>query len=746
VNDASTRAEQSAFAYAAKTNSNLETALTLAEGGKAVFPCRAKPEKVSGRLRKAKTPLTRNGFKDASTDPGVIRAWWTRWSDALVGLPTGSSSGVYVIDPDAPTEHREDGLSAFAALEQQHGAINTLIVRTPGGGRHYYFQFEEGYTNAEGDLPPGCEARGEGGYVIAPGSRLPDGRAWQIEIEAEIIPIPDWLAKTVRSYRVRPTPDPKEPMPEFDPGETKPGLRALEKICSRLIDAPNGKQHKWLYNLGAAAGNLVAAGDVFEKTARDRLLAAAKKMPDFREEEPWTEDGLLYHINNGLRKGKRSPLCADRTSEEAFEENEEATRRLYEKLGMEPPKREPESEPGAKAKTKPEPSDWAPVNRLLLSRVLLPAPELTDEATPSGWASWVRETAFEAHTLAGYVNLNLIVTATSAIGNVRTVVATGSWYEPIILWGATVGVPAANKSGALNPFQDVMKRIEREAEMAWKAECRRIERQHEMETANIRKGRKPKPPELPPMPRWRVVDTTTENLAERSAENPRGLYVCLDELSAWFGAMGRYGNQADRPFYLMAYGAQRYIRDRQSNPDKKPIVADRLSVSVCGPMVPEKLNKVFEDVNDGLIARFLFDWSEMVPPRELERDTNAAVWQRMQTLQRALERLRNLPFEYDRQRRETPKGIPLSSEAFAAFNKARLEMLTWSQQSTGVFAEWLGKTDGRILRLALTFEYLRWALGVNPDLTRETEEGPEPAKIEIDAQVSVISVGKRKRT
>jgi hypothetical protein len=42
-------------------------------------------------------------------------------------------------------------------------------------------------------------------------------------------------------------------------------------------------------------------------------------------------------------------------------------------------------------------------------------------------------------------------------------------------------------------------------------------------------------------------------------------------------------------------------------------------------MVPEKLNKVFnEDVNDGLISRFLFDWSDPLPIRPLERNTDNA--------------------------------------------------------------------------------------------------------------------------
>jgi hypothetical protein len=46
----------------------LEHGLRLAQKGNAVFPC-----------DNDKRPFTAHGFKDASTDPDLIRRWWTRW-------------------------------------------------------------------------------------------------------------------------------------------------------------------------------------------------------------------------------------------------------------------------------------------------------------------------------------------------------------------------------------------------------------------------------------------------------------------------------------------------------------------------------------------------------------------------------------------------------------------------------------------------------------------------------------------
>jgi hypothetical protein len=75
-------------------------ARSYAEQGLYIFPCR--PIDIldeNGEIKyKAKTPLTRNGHKDASIDPARIAHWWsefpnTGYPDALIGVRTGLISG-----------------------------------------------------------------------------------------------------------------------------------------------------------------------------------------------------------------------------------------------------------------------------------------------------------------------------------------------------------------------------------------------------------------------------------------------------------------------------------------------------------------------------------------------------------------------------------------------------------------------------------------------------------------------------
>ena len=138
-----------------------------------VFPCRRRDEKdTTGRIQKAKSPLTRNGFKDASQDEAMIRRWWGNYPDALVGVPTGSRTNLAVLDFDARVadDQAQDWLS-----ENQSILTATRVHQTGGGsgGRHYLFQTPAGVKIRGGASVTlgkvrrgGLDIRAEGGYVI----------------------------------------------------------------------------------------------------------------------------------------------------------------------------------------------------------------------------------------------------------------------------------------------------------------------------------------------------------------------------------------------------------------------------------------------------------------------------------------------------------------------------------------------------------------------------------------------------
>jgi Bifunctional DNA primase/polymerase, N-terminal len=149
----------------------LEAALRYASAGWPVFPCN--PDGTPAPDEKA--PLTRHGFKDASTDPPLIRGWWTRWPDANVAIATGLP-GPDVLDVDKHDDG--DGFAAFGRLKRA-GLLTGAgaLVRTRSGGLHAYYT---GTSQPSARLPAlHLDFKAAGGYVIAPPSRVL-GRGYEL--------------------------------------------------------------------------------------------------------------------------------------------------------------------------------------------------------------------------------------------------------------------------------------------------------------------------------------------------------------------------------------------------------------------------------------------------------------------------------------------------------------------------------------------------------------------------------------
>ena len=163
---------------------NYQAALYYAGLGMHVFPCYSI---VDGGCRcgqscrsPGKHPMTRDGFKSATTDPDTIKSWWERWPAANIGIRTGTVSGIWVLDLDGPA-----GIAALAELEAKHGCLpKTLTALTGGGGKHLYFKTTNGLEIKNRTKVAGLsiDVRGEGGYVIAPPSNHVSGNLYKWEV------------------------------------------------------------------------------------------------------------------------------------------------------------------------------------------------------------------------------------------------------------------------------------------------------------------------------------------------------------------------------------------------------------------------------------------------------------------------------------------------------------------------------------------------------------------------------------
>jgi hypothetical protein len=203
----------------------LPHALAYAQQGKPVFPCAAR----------GKVPLTPHGHKDASADPSTVRAWWARHPDANIGLPTGASSGFFALDVDCDA----GGEESLRALEARHGALPPSTEVITGAGRHVWFAMPPHATIpcSVGRLGPGLDVRGDGGYVIAPPSVHPSGKAyaWSVDSADSLTPAPQWLLTLIQAQSA-PTASPQD-WPTLLGAPLHKGARnaSLARITGKLL-------------------------------------------------------------------------------------------------------------------------------------------------------------------------------------------------------------------------------------------------------------------------------------------------------------------------------------------------------------------------------------------------------------------------------------------------------------------------------------------------------------------------------
>lgn len=146
------------------TTSDLrDAALRYAELGYRVFPC------APGDSR----PLTDHGFLDATTEVEQIERWWEQHPTANVAI---AAAGLLVVDLD-PVEGNAANSWLKDDPDKQLDLAAAPTALTPRGGRHHVFRKPagKGWRCTASRLAPKVDTRTDGGYIVVPPSRRPDG-------------------------------------------------------------------------------------------------------------------------------------------------------------------------------------------------------------------------------------------------------------------------------------------------------------------------------------------------------------------------------------------------------------------------------------------------------------------------------------------------------------------------------------------------------------------------------------------
>jgi Bifunctional DNA primase/polymerase, N-terminal len=236
------------------------------------------------------------GVHEASCDVATVRRWWRRWPEANVALRTGVWFDVADVD-------RQEGVEALCAILGNAEGLQEAgpLARSGGGGWHLLFAPTG--AGSPGEVLPGVDWRGHGGYILVWPSVHPSGRRYRW-----IRPLSLELPEAPAALRALLAPPP--PSTPRGPGGCKPvgggyGWAALRSECARLAGTSPGERgrpgrNRALYMAAFRLGRLAAVGHLELAEITTALTQVARQV-DLGERE------IGPTIASGLRNGSAHP-------------------------------------------------------------------------------------------------------------------------------------------------------------------------------------------------------------------------------------------------------------------------------------------------------------------------------------------------------------------------------------------------------------------------------------------------------
>ena len=247
----------------------------------------------------------------------------------MIGVPTGSASGVFVIDLDVDEEKGIDGRKVYKDLCLKNGGTpDTIAQQTPRGGLHLLFRDEGlGVKSSVGKLGPGIDVRGHGGYIVIAPSVMTGGKAYQWGDRgkgpgfAGAARAPEWLLDLCLERKRQPEAKRAEAAPSqhdqtASADQTPPSAAVaamLEQECNTVAAAPEGTRNDTLNKAAFKLGQSIAMGELDRGMVERYLTAACVK------------NGLISPKGNGLREVNQTI----KSGVEAGLREQESARRVF---------------------------------------------------------------------------------------------------------------------------------------------------------------------------------------------------------------------------------------------------------------------------------------------------------------------------------------------------------------------------------------------------------------------------------
>jgi len=241
--------------------------------------------------RTKKAAMSWEKFQTERPAPDLVERWLAK-PNLNGAIVTGKISGIFVVDIDS-----DDARKAFFANE----VPPTAIVKTAKGWHVYFKHPGFDVRNSAGKIMSGIDVRGDGGYVVAPGSVHPDGTEYVWEDSSPIAEAPDWLLDLLRPKE---RPRPATGAPAIRAADDRYVQAAFDGELSALAKAANGTRNDALNRAAFNLGQLVGGGYLSEDQVRNALFAKACESGYVGDDG---ETVARKTIESGLRDGMANP-------------------------------------------------------------------------------------------------------------------------------------------------------------------------------------------------------------------------------------------------------------------------------------------------------------------------------------------------------------------------------------------------------------------------------------------------------
>jgi len=641
----------------------------------------------------------------ATRDTDTINQWFTDHPNDGVGIATGATSGIFVIDIDI--NDGKTGLQTLAALEAQHGELpETYTVRTGTGGLHYYYLYDPNRPVRNGKLGEHIDIRGDGGQVLAPPTIHPTtGQPYTVHLDVPCTHAPDW----VYDILLAPTPNPPvaspkrgNPTTHIGTDDVRPGdhftatttWHDLLTADGWTLHSQHGAETRW-----TRPGKPTKDGPsaTTNNTGTDRLKCFTSSVPGLDDQGTYDRFGYWAATRH---HGNHTQAAIDLANQGYG-------------TGTQPPDLTWINET-APAHVDPATGEitaapWPDLIPLGEQRNTLPTFPI--DTLPTWMGNWCQETAENIQVPVDLpATIGLAALSLACAGHIT--VQYDDWDSPTNLWLVIAMPPGAGKS----PVFKAMTRCIEQHELALAEHMQATVNEAASKQRTI-KNRLRKAEEkgdsheaalivaelnshqVPAMPRLIVDDCTIEALVRIIGEQKGRLALLSSEGGLFEQLTGRYNNdsKANLDPYLQAWSGDTIRVDRIG---RDSIVAKDATLTIgltVQPAVLEALGERPELAGRGLTGRFMYSLpADNVGHRDYSRKPKRTETGNRATYEHHIIQLIQQMASY-----QTPGRLTLDDQAADTYAQWRQQLEIRRRQGGDLrpMSEWSAKLDATLPRL-----------------------------------------------